>query len=174
MRIDRGDRITYLFWGCPFVIKVPKIKYEQFYKELKYFLKEKDYKGLFSAISEDVYEYGSMKSCLFYGFVKNMNEARFYRANKLSILVPTYFSVFGVMNFQKKVHDYQLLDLTSIKFFAKISKLVKLGNPVVRYLFKDVYNFAFIDYLQVIDYGDLEVQRFLLKSGDYPVKHFQK
>ncbi|MEK7072613.1 MAG: hypothetical protein AAB969_03515, partial [Patescibacteria group bacterium] len=68
----------------------------------------------------DILYWGCSKSYLFDGIICNWQEYRFYRQTKLAILMPTYFSFFGLFNIQKRG---QILDIYDGDLFSQLYNL---------------------------------------------------
>jgi len=108
----------------------------------------------------DVYTYSSLKGWLFKGMVNNWLEYKFYIQTKHPFCVPTYLSLLGLINIQRLVTISQFDDLDlgyQLKLILGKADVHHWGNPS---------NFTFeTGRLQILDYGDPEVQAAIRKYG---------
>ena len=162
IKIKRGETMITLIIGNCFVVKLPIIYLRTGLKNAFGSIKH----GHFISHEIKKYNYlilGSVKRCLLAGLINNWQEFRFYKKSKLLILMPTYFSFFGLFNIQKagqpisiKSVDLwcQLYDLTNGKVFEDSHTL---ANPT---------NFCIErGRLKIIDYGE-KVNAVLIEYGD--------
>ncbi|MDP1629100.1 MAG: hypothetical protein Q8L57_00615 [bacterium] len=107
---------------------------------------------------KDIERYGTISGMLFRGIKENWQEFRFWRRYRLKFLAPTYFSLFGIINFQKTGRPYNG-DEVWPKLFKWNEKMAfkdahTLGEPK---------NFCLIGgRIKIVDYGSRRVQEVLL------------
>jgi hypothetical protein len=94
---------------------------------------------------------------IFRGINENWNEFKFYRKHKSSWLLPTYFSLFGLINIQKYGPD------CGIKTYSYFHRIIK--NDILekdRHHFENNKNFSIIgDCLYFRDYGGRKTQKII-------------
>lgn len=98
------------------------------------------------------------------GIICNFREFLFYRSCKMPILSPTYFSLFGLMNFQKAGKS---LEMEPVDFWLQVVKLTgkELGDDC--HTFSEPDNFIVINGKpRIVDYATPETQKVLKLYGD--------
>jgi hypothetical protein len=170
MKIEKGrNRIVLVFDN--FVVKLPRIRLlkaiQRIYRATKggYLLK---CLGWNSTISM------SPRHFLLRGIMDNCGEFIFYLATKSNSVMPTYFSLFGLLNIQKSGN---ILILHSEKEYVNFfGQLYDITNGEV---FKDAHTFSnpknFCredEKLKMVDYGNAKVRNILLKYGNKIFKQF--
>ena len=117
MKIARGNYRIVIIIGR-LAIKLPRIRFKAGIKCLLYEIKN----GLISRwYRDDILYLACSKTNFFGGLICNWQEYKFYRETKLPILMPTYFSLFGLFNVQKAGHQRINMDSTSL--FVQLNRL---------------------------------------------------
>lgn len=105
-----------------------------------------------------------MKKLFLEGVICNFREFLFYRRCKIPILSPTYFSLFGLINFQKAGKS---LEMEPVDFWLQVVKLAgkELGDDC--HTFSEPDNFVVIKGKpRIVDYATPETQKILKLYGD--------
>ena len=89
-----------------FVIKLARIRFKSGIKCMIHEIKNGRFLKYYQ---NDILYHTCSKTNFFGGIISNWQEYRFYRQTKLPILMPTYFSFFGIFNIQKRG---QILDMS--------------------------------------------------------------
>ena len=106
----------------------------------------------------------SIKRLLFRGLLENWREYRFYRKTRNKLLLPTYFSVFGLVNIQQLASS-RPLDESNL--WCQLHDLTNRAAWKDNHHFSNPDNFCLVNgKLMVIDYGGLEVQDVLAEYED--------
>lgn len=98
MKIAKGNyRIVIV--ANRFVIKLARIRFKS---GIKCMIHEIKHGRFLKYYKDDTLYHACSKTNFFGGIISNWQEYRFYRQTKLPILMPTYFSFFGLFNIQKR------------------------------------------------------------------------
>ena len=123
-------------------------------------------KGVGQLLKKEIFEFGifshgAVSSWLFRGIAENFCEFGFYLKTRHCFLLPTYFSLFGLINVQKlaiepKINDRDLLH-----------QMVTLTHDKANeHHYRNPANFSYQDgKLQILDYGDPDVQKVVKEFG---------
>ena len=161
IKIKRGQTRIVLIIGNWFVIKLPIIYLRAGLNNAFGSIK----RGHFISHEIKKYNYlisGSVKRYLLAGLINNWKEFRFYKKSKLPILMPTYFSFFGLFNIQKAG---QPISIKSVDLWCQLYGLTNGRIFDDSHTFNDPTNFCIErGRLKIIDYGE-EVHAVLTKYG---------
>ena len=172
MKIIKGsDRIVFVFQKI--AVKLPRI---HFFSFLSLFLYHVKHGNLLKYLNYQPKVYGSARRLLFRGLIHNWNEFYFYLKSHSDILLPTYFSLFGFVNIQKKGEKFEMKEGD---LWIQILKLKNKECWIDGHTFSNVDNFCKENYkIKMIDYGDPDVYCLLKKYGnaihddfDFSYKH---
>lgn len=162
MPICRGT--NRLVWTLPvtgLAIKIPRIRLQMLLWSLRcatdteWFRRE-----VFRYSSEDQ---GSMKWSLLKGVLDNWREYCFYREYPHRVLVPTYISIFGLVNIQRLV-TAERIDEVLLELICDVA-----GCDVCRdrHHFSNPANFCLENgRLRILDYGSARTQDILREVAD--------
>lgn len=117
----------------------------------------------------------TISSCLLAGIMANWNEFTFYQRTRNSFLVPTYFSLLGWFNIQKKVEPITFWSGDDIwRYISDNSQ--NINQPFCSsHTFAEINNFGLDEgYLKIIDYGGHQVNSFLEVNGKKFFNNFVK
>lgn len=112
---------------------------------------------------------------LFAGIMANWNEFTLYRQAKNSFLVPTYFSLFGLLNIQKKVDAITFWKGSDIWLYI-CRNSQNINQPFCSsHTFAEIENFGLDEgYLKILDYGSRQSNSFLEANGTNFFNNFVK
>ncbi len=102
---------------------------------------------------------------LFRGIRANLRERRFYKSSRLSILVPTYFSLFGLVNIQRAG---DIIEMGIDDFVSEIMKLTNNDQSIHddTHTLTNPANYVEMDgHLMIVDYGSSGCRNYLMKWG---------
>jgi hypothetical protein len=105
-----------------------------------------------------------LKGIFLEGVICNFREFLFYRSCRMPILSPTYFSLFGLINFQKAGKS---LEMEPVDFWLQMVELAgkELGDDC--HTFSEPDNFIVINGKpRIVDYATSETQKVLKLYGD--------
>jgi len=114
---------------------------------------------------------------IYLGLLVNLQERRVYKMSRNKFLAPTYFSFFGICNIQKKrrvLEKYTPELQPVVDSYMHFFDFVKRAEFSHALLNKQNYGWDETGHLQIIDYGDKVIQRFLLEQGDYLYSNFKE
>jgi len=113
---------------------------------------------------------GGLRDDLLRGLQENWSEFVFYRKSKHKFLVPTYFSLFGLMNIARRSSDYEKDGIDLWWQFCELTD---------RYVHSDMHHFLNSENfsldegkLRIRDYGNEDTQEVVLKYGDRIFENF--
>lgn len=165
MRLKQGNT-RYVIILKKIVIKLPRIKLLSFIKSCVHNAKHgnliKSFKFSSSALL-------SPRALLFKGIIDNFNEYRLYKKLHHKLLMPTYFSLFGLLNLQKRgevvsedVHSFKkLYEATNGEIFKDSHAF---DNPENFCLDQGIF--------KMVDYGSERVAEVLSNYADSIFKSF--
>lgn len=166
MQVSQGRTRTVLIFEN-FVVKLPRIYLWRAIKVLWYAVTNG---VLLKYLQYDIDTYCSPRRHIFKGIWENWQEFCLYRRSRLSILVPTWFSLFGIVNIQKKV------EMTTINELTLWCQLCEMTNNEVwadNHTFANPNNFSDVaGKLMIVDYGNQRIHPVLEKFGDKIFKDF--
>lgn len=143
---------------------------------IKYFVSESKAKGVFNKYFCSALV--SIFSPVFEGIVANWNECWFYYKSKNPFLVSTAISLFGIINFQKKVEAIEgsVNPIGSFPFNLigekAISYEIEIKDSRSRTLFfhnlfgPNNFGWDKDGYLVILDYGSKSIFGFILQHGE--------
>lgn len=146
MKIKKGTyRIVFIF--NKFVVKIPKFHIKAGIEQLHICYKIKRLKNVWQWGSSS---YSGCMRWFFGGIADNWQEYRFYSKTKLAILMPTYFSLLGLLNIQKRG---QTLKMDSFDLWCHLCDLTNEDVWDDNHTFVNPKNFCVEDgVLKIIDY----------------------
>jgi hypothetical protein len=160
MQIARGRTRTILIFDF-FVIKLPRIYFWRAIKAIGHGLQ---YGALMKYLRYDIDTYNSPRRFLFKGIRDNWQEFLFYRRNRLPILAPTWFSLFGLLNIQKKIEMVKIKETT---LWCQLCAMTSNEVWSDSHTFSNAVNFSNVGgKLIMVDYGDPAAHPVLEKFGD--------
>jgi len=168
MKIYKGkSRIVFVF--SKIAIKLPIIRFIKAFKIAKYWIKRRIF---WQSIYEyNYYTYSTVQIFLLLGIMENWNEYRFYKETKSIFLVPTYFSLLGLVNFQKIGKPFYMNEELFWKRLYHITQGKIFDDP---HHFLDQKNFSKTDdRLQMLDYGNHKCFRVIREYGDKIFEEFE-
>jgi hypothetical protein len=169
-----NDRQVVLLPALGLAIKFPRIYLGDFFIRLFYvglslkFWKKEIF--VRTAQGQD----GTMKHWLFRGIMNNWLEFCYYVRTRQTFLVPTYFSFFGLINFQQfsescLMDDQEFWD----QLVALTDREIARDEDVDMHHFSNPGNFSCQgNKWRIIDYGDVGVQATLAKYGQKILSNF--
>lgn len=121
------------------------------------------------------YEIFSLRYLLFGGIMANWNEYLFYRETKNLFVMPTYFSLFGLINIQKRGQEITFWEYKDVWMYI-CHNSVNENQPFCNsHSFAEKENFCLDgDKLKMLDYGNRHVHNFLRLNGDKLFNNFIK
>jgi len=157
-------KLSIIVWSWSLFFKFINYRFGQIKKWFKRIKKSYDDQERFNAIGVRYIPYkryeacGCLENSLFLGLMSNWHEWRFYYKTKCPLLAPTYFSFFGLINFQKKVEPILLSD-EALRLYALRHCKNKSQAFMIAHVFSNSSNFGLTDgLLQLVDYGNIRHQ----------------
>lgn len=142
--------------------------------QIKFILRKSKQIGL-EVVPFKSYEIYGVKFLLLSGIMTNWNEYIFYQKTKNLFVIPTYFSLFGLINISKKAEK---IDFWSDK---EVFDYIWANSANANQVFCDSHSFAKKDNfgldgnkLKMLDYGSIRVHNFLRINGDKLFSNFIK
>jgi len=176
MEVKEGQtRTVYIF--NHFVIKVAQIHFKAAYKNVAGWWKAGKKRQALKLIREIFWgDYYSTnfhpKTNLLAGIRANLLEFGFYLRHRHVFCKPTYVTLFGLVNIQKKG---QVCEIPYEQFKPRMHELTNDEIPTQDHTFDSPGNFACNDnHLQIIDYADPAIQPLILKYGKKLYQEFLK
>ncbi len=121
------------------------------------------------------YEIFGLRRSLFGGIMANWNEYLFYRETKNSFVMPTYFSLFGLINIQKRGQEITFWSYTDVWMYICHNSANKNQPFCNSHSFAEKENFCLDgDKLKMLDYGSRHVHNFLRLNGNNLFNNFVK
>lgn len=164
LEIKKGTwRIAILIPKLNIAIKLPRIYLKTAYKMA---LSRIKYKGFSRLMWKEIFEFGvyspeTILARLFKGIAENFGEFVFYLSTRHVFLLPTYFSVFGLINVQKLAIEPKINDRDLLYQMATLTYDKANGHH-----YRNPANFSYQNgKLQILDYGDPRVQRVVKEFG---------
>ena len=166
MKTVKGTtRIIIIFKN--FVVKLPIIHFRRAIRSIWVNFR-RGY--LLECLSWDIYALFSPRRLLFRGILENWREFCYYFRSRSPFLVPTYFSLFGIINFQKRGEK------TKNEYENLWHQLYYITNGEIRvdsHTFENSDNFCDEDgNLMIVDYGNIRIHGVLDKYGNKIFKDF--
>ncbi|MEI6836011.1 MAG: hypothetical protein WCK59_04220 [Candidatus Falkowbacteria bacterium] len=157
-----------------YYLKKKAIKRRATEKEKAHIQKESEELGL-ELIPCKSYEIFSIKYLMFSGIMANWNEYLFYRETKNLFVLPTYLSIFGLINFQKRGKEIYFWNSDEIREYICINSVDEDQIFCDSHTFAKKENFCLDgDKLKMLDYGSRHVHNFLRLNGDKLFNNFIK
>ena len=142
------------------VLKLPIIHIRNAFHMFKFGIKVRQ---LLELLTCSVYKTYSVKGQLFRGFAENWNEYRFYLKTKHQFIQPTYFSLFGIVNFQKMGN---ICNLSRTNHWTQIAIITNEQAHADSHHFGEASNFCLEgSVLKILDYGNPKTQDVVMKFG---------
>lgn len=108
--------------------------------------------------------YGTVHIYLLKGLIENWHEYKIYRETRSSFLVPTYFSLLGLVNIQKRGESFEMEGVNMWLQMLLLSNKEIWDNP---HHFAEPANFSKTNgHLQMLDYGSPRCHRVIRKYGE--------
>lgn len=165
MKIVRGNTRTVLIFEN-FVVKFPQMHLRKTYKLLR-MMPCYQWPLIWG---NSIYSGDSIRRNLFRGIVVNWKEFSFYCSTQSLFLVPTYFSLFGLLNVQKRV---KITKINSTNLWVQLSILTGDRLWCDSHSFDNSSNFGEEDgRLVMVDYGSPRIHDLLREYGDKIFKDF--
>ena len=166
MQISRGHTRTVIIFEN-FVVKLPRIHFRRALGSLW-----RSFRGgyLSKCLKYDIEVYSSPRRLLFRGILENWREFRFYHRSRSRFLVPTYFSLFGMLNIQKRGNRTKIKD---VNLWCQLCEMTNNEVWADGHTFSNANNFCDDDgKLMMVDYGNARIHDVLDKYGDKIFKDF--
>lgn len=118
--------------------------------------------------------YGTMAICLMGGVMANYQEWKFYKKTKNVFVMPTYFSLFGLLNIQKRGQRITFWDGTAVWLYIH-ENIQNHDQPFCDgHTLSEIDNFCLDNgCLKMVDYGSRYVEPFLKLNGEILFKNFK-
>ena len=121
------------------------------------------------------YEIMGIRYNLFRGIMANWNEYCFYRKTKNLFVMPTYFSLFGLINIQKRGQEISFWNRSDIWEYICRNSISPNQVFCNSHSFRRKENFCLDgDKIKMLDYGNRHVHKFLELNGENLFKNFVK
>lgn len=151
-----------------FVIKIARIRIVPAFKcTVRWVHDRRFWKSIFKY---DHNVYGTIHIYLFKGLIENWHEYKLYCEIHSPFLVPTYFSLLGFINIQKRG---ELFEMEGVDMWIQ---MILLSNKEVwdnSHHFANPANFSKTNgRLQMLDYGNLRCHRVIKKYGKKNARKF--
>jgi hypothetical protein len=160
MEIAKGKSRT-VFVFKKFVLKFARIRLRDTIKTLRYGY---EMGRLIKYLNYSIDVYVSPKRTLFLGIRDNWQEFVFYVFNRSPFLAPTYFSLFGLLNVQKRGEKPKIKD---VDLWCQLCDMTNKAVHVDGHSFSNSHNFCECDgHLMIVDYGDPRIHGVLKKHGE--------
>lgn len=175
MQIKKGkNRIALIFPSLEIAVKIPIIRFFLAARPFFRYAFRAEHRGVlrgFILRPTDTPAVASLRSFLFKGIQENWAEFLFFQKTKNPFLQPTYYSFFGLLNFQACGEDHPLPG----KFFHKLYVLTRGKIYEDPHHFANERNFCFYQgSLRMIDYGSRRSHGVIELYGAKIVEHFRK
>lgn len=167
MYIRRGSSRTVLVFAY-FVIKISKSRISISIKRFIHgYNTNKSFVSHASQVKELLRE-------LLSNIKENWSEFVFYKKHKHPLCCPTYFSLFGILNIQRKIYPLSNTDQTIYDDYEEFLEIMKSGFSkrdeeyfVDQHTFFDPRNFGFYsEKFMCYDYADKKAQQNILDFGN--------
>lgn len=167
MKIKRGYARTVIIFRKT-VIKFPRFYFRKALKIISYELRRGNLLRHLSKYTTE--HFGTIQITLFKGLAENWREFTFYQKHKSPILMPTFFSLFGLFNIQKAGSP---LTMNSVDLWCQLYEMTNKDVFDHSHLFSNPKNFCIVDgHLKIIDYGSWRSHRVIKKWGEKIYKNF--
>jgi hypothetical protein len=121
------------------------------------------------------YEIFGLRYLLFGGIMANWNEYLFYKETKNLFVMPTYFSLFGLINIQKRGQEITFWDYKDIWRYICHNSANENQPFCNSHSFAEKENFCLDgDKIKMLDYGSRHVHNFLRLNGNKLFNNFIK
>lgn len=117
-----------------------------------------------------IYGCNSPGKFLFGGFAENWNEYLYYKKNPSRLLAPSYFSLLGIFNVQKRIPR---LEIAENNFWTQLYVLTDGAIVEDNHTFQQLENFGYLEKsLYVLDYGSPDCQNLIKEYGQRIANEF--
>ncbi len=114
-------------------------------------------------------------SYLTLGIKANKQEYRFYKKTKNVFVTPTYFSIFGLLNVQKRCQKITFWEDKDVWNYINDNSQNKHQPWCDNHTLSEIENFCINENnkLQIVDYGNKALEPFLILNGENLFKNFK-
>lgn len=148
---------------------------EQFLKDEKEFIARKSKQLSLKVLPKRAYETFGIRYSLFGGIMANWNEYLFYQKTRNPFLMPTYFSLFGLINIQKKSRKIDFWSHEDVWLYVCRNSINENQPFCDSHSFDEIENFGLDgDKLRMHDYGSRHIREFLRLNGENLFNNFTK
>jgi hypothetical protein len=164
VQIKKGhDRVVLLIPSLKIVVKFPIIRFWAVIRRTFYHVRRKQWRALWYIAKSPVNSWGSLSGNLLKGLAANWNESRFFRETKNPFLLPTHFSLLGLLNIQRYGEPCRL---ESVDLWCQLVELTNSDVWEDNHHFENPDNFCFYQgRLHISDYGSLRCQGVIIRHG---------
>lgn len=166
MTFKKGsNRVVFVFPSLGIAIKFPFIHlFETIYTVIKHIIHLRfSHIWVEAFISADNEVCWGYRRALFYGIIVNWREFLFFRRERSSFLLPTYFSFFGLFNVQKAGESCLI---SGMDLWLQFLEFTERGVLEAGHHFQNPENFCINNgELKILDYGDKNTQLVVTKYG---------
>lgn len=118
--------------------------------------------------------YGTIAICLMGGIMANYQEWKFYRKTKNVFVMPTYFSLFGLLNVQKRGQKITFWDGVGVWYYIHENSQNHHQPFCNGHTLSEIDNFCLDSgHLRMVDYGSRDVEPFLKLNGEKLYNNFK-
>lgn len=155
-----------------------KKKYREYYQKelLKNILEEKEKFGM-KIVPQKRHEidYNYPLYYLMMGILPNIQERRFYRQTRNQFVMSTYFSLFGLVNIQKRGEQINFWNGEDIFRYLCYNSQNRNQPHIDGHTLCEIENFVLDDdgHIKLVDYGNKQVGSFLELNGENLYNNFK-
>ncbi|KKT13337.1 MAG: hypothetical protein UV95_C0002G0021 [Candidatus Falkowbacteria bacterium GW2011_GWF2_43_32] len=122
-----------------------------------------------------IYEcYDTTAMCLLSGIMANLQERQFYKKTKNVFVMPTYFSLFGFLNIQKRGEQIDFWDSIDVWYYIHDNSQNHHQPFCDGHTLSETDNFCLDNgHLKMVDYGSRSLEPFLEKNGEKLYSNFK-
>jgi hypothetical protein len=166
MKLAKGEaRTVFVFEN--FVVKISKLHLRRTV-EIVWESIRRGY--LRKCLGWGIYTYCSPRRLLFLGIMENWREFIFYLFNRSPFLMPTYFSLFGIINIQEKG---EVAKIETVDLWCQLAQMTNHAVNCCGHHFANPGNFCNENgHLKIFDYGNPKVQEVVKQFGDKIYREF--
>ncbi len=112
---------------------------------------------------------------LTFGIKPNIQEYKFYKKTKNIFAIPTYFSLFGLINIQKRGQEINFWDSKDVWDYINLNSQNEHQPWCDHHTLSEIANFCINEnnQLQIVDYGNKALEPFLILNGEKLFKNFK-
>jgi hypothetical protein len=174
MYIKKGlDRIVIVIPQVNLVVKLAKINLWSAFKPIffRFGLNKNSWFYIRKYIAFPYYYDLSFQGFLLRGLCANWQEFRLYKRLKSPLLVPTYFSLFGLINIQRYM---TIFELDHVDLWCQLYEMTNGQVFDHSHHFANPANFALeAGKLRMIDYGSRKCEKVITEYGDKIFNEFR-